>query len=49
MKDPEPTPKKRLEAAPDLQTQLEALLDQVWDCEAEWRFDDLLAIRTRGR
>jgi hypothetical protein len=26
--------------APDLQTQLEALLDMVWDSEANWRLDD---------
>jgi hypothetical protein len=26
--------------APDLQTQLEALLDSVWDSEANWRLDD---------
>jgi hypothetical protein len=25
---------------PDLQTQLEALLDMVWDSEANWRLDD---------
>jgi hypothetical protein len=24
----------------DLQTQLEALLDQVWRCEAAWRRED---------
>jgi hypothetical protein len=28
---------KRDDDPPDLQTQLEALLDQVWRCEAEWR------------
>ncbi len=27
---------------PDLQSQLEALLDAVWDAEANWRFDDRL-------
>lgn len=25
---------------PDLQTQFESLLDQVWRCEAEWRLFD---------
>jgi hypothetical protein len=25
---------------PDLQTQFEALLDTVWDSEANWRLDD---------
>ena len=33
-------PATRTEVAPDLPTQLEALLDQVWDCEANWRLDD---------
>jgi hypothetical protein len=27
-------------AAPDLQTQLEELLDKVWHAEANWRLDD---------
>jgi hypothetical protein len=27
---------------PDLATQLEALLDAVWEAEANWRFDDRL-------
>jgi len=27
-------------AAPDLQSQLEELLDSVWDAEANWRLDD---------
>lgn len=26
--------------APDLITQFESLLDQVWDSEAEWRLND---------
>ena len=26
--------------APDLQSQLEELLDTVWDAEANWRLDD---------
>ena len=26
--------------APDLHSQLEALLDTVWDAEANWRLDD---------
>ena len=25
---------------PDLQTQFESLLDQVWHCEAQWRLFD---------
>jgi hypothetical protein len=28
------------EAPPDLQTQFEALLDQVWRSEHEWELDD---------
>ena len=35
--------------APDVQTQFETLLDQVWRCEAEWRFDDRLDLATRLR
>ena len=27
---------------PDLATQFEALLDTVWEAEANWRFDDRL-------
>jgi len=27
---------------PDLHSQLEGLLDAVWDAEANWRFDDRL-------
>jgi hypothetical protein len=34
---------------PDSQTQWETLLDQVWRCEAEWRFDDRLDLATRSR
>jgi hypothetical protein len=38
---------------PDAQTQLEALLDQVWRCEADWclndRIDLALRIRRRAR
>lgn len=30
------------ETAPDLQTQLEALFDAVWEAEDNWRFDDRL-------
>jgi hypothetical protein len=36
-------------APPDLQSQLEELLDSVWDAEANWRLDDRidLALGTR--
>jgi hypothetical protein len=40
-------PDRRNRDAPDVQTQLETLLDQVWRCEAEWRFDDRLDLATR--
>lgn len=29
---------------PDLQSQLESLLDEVWKAEAEWRLDDRIAL-----
>ena len=32
--------KRFLAPEPDLTTQLECLLHQVWECEAEWRLDD---------
>jgi hypothetical protein len=32
---------------PDLQTQYEALLDCVWDEEADWRLDDRIDLATR--
>jgi hypothetical protein len=35
-----PAVKRFLAAEPDLHTQLETLLHEVWECEAEWRFDD---------
>ncbi len=44
MRQPDRSSRTKPEAAPDLQTQLEALLDQVWLCEAEWRFDDRLKL-----
>jgi hypothetical protein len=31
----------------DLHSQLEELLNQVWRCEADWRFDDRLALGQR--
>ncbi len=31
---------RRGSGEPDLQTQFESLLDQVWQCEADWRFYD---------
>lgn len=32
---------------PDIQTQLEALLDQVWRCEADWRLNDRIDLAVR--
>ncbi len=37
----------RSTGAPDLQTQLESLLDQVWKSEAEWRLDNRIALAVR--
>ena len=36
-----------LASVPDLHTQLESLFDCVWRAEAEWRFDDRLAMALR--
>ena len=30
----------QISIAPDLQAQLETLLDAVWRCERQWRLDD---------
>ena len=35
--------------APDLQSQLEGLLDAVWRAEADWRFNDRLDIALKTR
>jgi len=35
-----PAPPPDAETAPDHQTQLEELLNTVWDAEANWRLDD---------
>ena len=34
---------------PDLQSQLEALLDAVWKAEADWRFNDRLDMALKER
>ena len=36
-------------ALPDLQTQLEDLLNQVWMSEKEWTLDDRIALSQRVR
>lgn len=33
-------PPAAVAVAPDLQSQLEGLLDMVWEAEANWRLDD---------
>ena len=40
LKSAESRDRKRGIDPPDLQTQFESLLDQVWRYEAEWRFND---------
>jgi hypothetical protein len=35
---------RRQQTEPDLQTQLESLLDEVWNCESTWRLDDRIAL-----
>jgi hypothetical protein len=32
---------------PDLHTQLESLLDEVWRCESTWRLDDRIALAVK--
>ena len=39
--------KRRRPCRPDLQTQLESLLDQVWRSEGYWRLDDRIALAVR--
>jgi hypothetical protein len=34
--------------AAELHEQFEQILDQVWRCEADWRFDDRLNLAVRG-
>jgi hypothetical protein len=34
---------------PDLQMQMETLLNCVWSCESEWDFDDRLDLATRSQ
>ena len=40
-------PRRRHPDRPDLQTQLESLLDEVWRCESTWRFDDRIALAVK--
>ena len=43
--------KKRSESILDLHSQLEELLNMVWSCEKDWRFDDRIdvALKTGKR
>ena len=45
----EPTRRRPPSMPPDLQSQLEGLLDTVWDSEANWRLDDRIDLATRSR
>ena len=47
----EPRKPVRRDESPDLQTQLEQLLDCVWQAEANWKLDDRidLALKVRRR
>ena len=38
---------RRPQTEPDLQTQLESLLDEVWNCESTWRLDDRIALAVK--
>lgn len=38
---------RRQSSDPDLQTQLESLLDEVWRCESTWRLDDRIALAVK--
>jgi len=40
-------PSRRHSDGPDLQTQLESLLDEVWRCESTWRLDDRIALAVK--
>jgi hypothetical protein len=38
------SPRPRNDDPPDLQTQLEAMLDAVWTAEDDWRLDDRIEL-----
>jgi hypothetical protein len=40
-------PRRPRSDGPDLHTQLESLLDEVWRCESTWRFDDRIALAVK--
>ena len=40
-------PRRQRSDRPDLQTQLESLLDEVWRCESTWRLDDRIALAVK--
>ena len=45
----EPARRRAPSGPPDLHSQLEGLLDAVWDSEANWRLDDRIDLATRSR
>lgn len=42
-------PRRRRREVPDLYSQLEGLLDAVWEAEANWRLDDRIALAVSAR
>ena len=40
-------PSRETGRVPDIQSQLEGLLDQVWACEADWRLNDRIDLAVR--
>jgi hypothetical protein len=40
-------PRRQATDHPDLHTQLESLLHEVWLCESTWRFDDRIALAVK--
>ena len=45
----EPKRKPQPKGPPDLHSQLEGLLDAVWDSEANWTLDDRIDLATKTR
>jgi hypothetical protein len=40
-------PRRPQNDQPDLHTQLESLLHEVWRCESSWRLDDRIALAVK--
>jgi len=45
----EPARRRLQSGPPDLHSQLEGLLDAVWESEANWRLDDRIDLATKSR